>query len=81
MYLANQTFRSNNGFTIKFDGSCRMYAEGDYAGVVSVLSYTSTRALIRYGGGQYSEGKMIVIIVGDKLQLIDPVDGTSYYQK
>lgn len=81
MYLANQTFRSSNGFTIRFDGDLRMYAEGDFAGVVSVLRYNSTAALLRYGGGQYTEGKISVQIVGDKLQLTDPIDGTVFYQR
>lgn len=81
MYLANQTFRSNDGFTIRFDGNMRMYANGDYAGVVSVLRYHSDAALLRYGGGQYTEGRFSVQIVGNKLQLTDPVDGTVYYQK
>jgi hypothetical protein len=81
MYLANQTFRSSDGFTIRFDGDLRMYAEGDFAGVVSVLRYNSTSALLRYGGGQYTEGRFSVQIVGDKLQLTDPVDGTVYYQR
>ncbi len=80
-YLANQSFRSSDGFTIKFDGSGRMYAEGDFAGVVSVLRYNSTSALLRYGGGQYTEGKFRVDIIGDKLQLTDPVDGSVYYQR
>ena len=79
-YLANQRFRSNNGFTIRFDGNGGMFCEGDYAGIVSVLRYTPTSALLRYGGGQYSEGKILVRIVGNKLQLTDPVDGTEYYQ-
>ena len=81
MYLANQTFRADNGFTIKFDGSGRMYAEGDFAGVVSVLNYNSKSALLRYGGGQYTEGRFRVDIVGDKLRLTDPEDGTEYYQR
>lgn len=80
-YLANQTFRSSNGFTIRFDGSGRMYAEGDFAGVVSVLHNNSTSAMLRYGGGQYTEGQIRVDIVGDKFQLTDPVDGTVYYQR
>lgn len=80
-YLANQTFRSSDGFTIRFDGSGRMYAEGDFAGVVSVLHYNSTSAMLRYGGGQYTEGQIRVDIVGDKFQLTDPVDGTVYYQR
>ena len=79
-YLANQRFRTNNGFTIRFDGNGGMFCEGDYAGIVSVLRYTPTSALLRYGGGQYSEGKILVRIVGNKLQLTDPVDGTEYYQ-
>lgn len=81
MYLANQTFRSNDGFTIRFDGDLRMYAEGDYAGVVSVLRYNSTSALLRYGGGAYGEGKITVQIVSDRLQLTDPTDGSVYYQR
>ena len=80
-YLANQTFRSSNGFTIRFDGSGRMYAEGDFAGVVSVLYFNSKSAMLRYGGGQYTEGRVRVDIVGDKLQLKDPEDGTIYYQR
>lgn len=80
-YLANQTFRSSDGFTIRFDGSGRMFAEGDFAGVVSVLRYNSTSALLRYGGGQYTDGRLRVDIVGDKFQLTDPVDGTVYYQR
>ena len=81
MYLANQTFRSSDGFKIWFDGSGRMYAEGDFAGVVSVSYYNSKSAMLRYGGGQYTEGRVRVDIVGDKLQLKDPVDGTVYYQR
>lgn len=81
MYLANQTFRSNDGFTIRFDGDLRMYAEGDYAGVVSVLNYNSTSAMLRYGGGQYTEGRFRVDIVGNKLQLTDPMDGSVFYQR
>ena len=81
MYLANQTFRSNDGFTIRFDGDLRMYAEGDFAGVVSVLNYNSTSAMLRYGGGQYTEGRFRVDIVGNKLQLTDPADGSVFYQR
>lgn len=79
-YLANQRFRANNGVTIRFDGNGGMFCEDDYAGIVSVLRYTPTSALLRYGGGQYSEGQIIVKIVGHKLQLTDPVDRTDYYQ-
>ena len=81
MYLVNQSFRDNDGLTIRFDGSMRMYIDGDYAGVVSVLRYSSTSALLRYGGGLYGEGKITVQIVGDKLRLTDILDGTVYYQR
>ncbi|MBQ7687474.1 MAG: hypothetical protein IJT28_09645 [Bacteroidaceae bacterium] len=80
-YLANQTFRSSNGFTIRFDGSGKMYAEGQYAGVISVLSHNSTSAVIRYSGGVCDEGKLSVHIIGDKLQLTDSLDGTVFLQK
>lgn len=81
MYLANQTFRSNDGLAIRVDGNLRMYIDGDYAGVVSVLRFNSTSALLRYGGGAYGDGRITVQIVGDKLQLIDPEDGSVYHQR
>lgn len=80
-YLANQSFRASDGLTMRVDGDGRLYVDNDYAGVLSVLRYTSTAALIRYGGGQYGEGKLTVQIVGNKFLLTDPVDGTVYYQK
>ena len=80
-YLANQTFRSSDGLTMKVDGDGRLYVDGDYAGVLSVLRYSSTAALLRYGGGMYGEGKLTVNIVGEKFTLTDPTDGTVYYQR
>ena len=80
-YLANQSFRESDGLTMKIDGSGRLYIDGNYAGVLSVLRYNSTSALLRYGGGMYDEGKIRVDIVGSKLQLTDPTDGTVYYQR
>lgn len=80
-YLANQSFRASDGLTMRVDGDGRLYVDGDYAGVLSVLRYNSTSALLRYGGGQYGEGKLSVQIIDDKFQLTDPVDGTVYYQR
>ena len=80
-YLANQSFRSSDGLTMKVDGSGRLYVDGDYAGVLSVLRYNSSSALLRFGGGMYGEGKLTVNIVGDKFTLTDPTDGTVYYQR
>ena len=80
-YLANQSFRSSNGLTMKVDGSGRLYVDGDYAGVLSVLRYNSSSALLRFGGGMYGEGKLAVNIVGNKFTLTDPTDGTVYYQR
>jgi hypothetical protein len=80
-YLANQSFRASDGLTMRVDGDGRLYVDGDYAGVLSVLRYNSTSALLRYGGGMYGEGKLTVQIVGDKFQLKDPTDGTVYYQR
>lgn len=80
-YLANQSFRASDGLTMRVDGSGRLYVDGDYAGVLSVLRYSSTAALLRYGGGMYGEGKLTVNIVGDKFTLTDPTDGTVYYQR
>lgn len=80
-YLANQSFRASDGLTMRVDGDGRLYVDGDYAGVLSVLRYTSTSALLRYGGGMYVEGKLTVNIVGDKFTLTDPTDGTVYYQR
>ena len=80
-YLANQSFRASDGLTMRVDGDGRLYVDGDYAGVLSVLRYSSTAALLRYGGGMYGEGKLTVQIVGDKFTLTDPTDGTVYYQR
>ena len=80
-YLANQSFRASDGLTMRIDGSGRLYVDGDYAGVLSVLRYNSTSALLRYGGGMYGEGKIRVDIVGNKFSLTDPEDGTVYYQR
>lgn len=80
-YLANQSFCASDGLTMRVDGDGRLYVDGDYAGVLSVLRYTSSSALLRYGGGMYGEGKLTVQIVGDKIQLKDPTDGTVYYQR
>lgn len=80
-YLANQSFRCSNGLTMRVDGSGRLYVDGDYAGVLSVLRYNSISALLRFGGGMYGEGKLTVNIIGDKFTLTDPTDGTVYYQK
>ena len=66
---------------MRVDGDGRLYVDGDYAGVLSVLRYSSTAALLRYGGGMYGEGKLTVQIVGDKFTLTDPTDGTVYYQR
>lgn len=81
MYLANQTFTNYSGVDIRIDGNLRIYIDGDYAGVVSVLRYNSTSALLRYGGGAYGEGKIGVSIENDRLKLNDPVDGTTWYQE
>ena len=80
-YLANQSFRASDGLTMRVDGDGRLYVDGQYAGVLSVLRYNSTSALLRYGGGMYGQGKLTVQIVGDKFQLKDPTDGTVYYQR
>lgn len=81
MHLANKTFKNNTGIDIRIDGSLRMYIDGDYAGVVSVQRYSSTSALIRYGGGAYGEGYMMVNVENGKLKISDTTDGTTWYQR
>lgn len=81
MYLVNQTFTNRSGIDIRIDGDCRIFIDGDYAGVIFVLRYTATSALIRYSGGKYGEGQIRVQISNNKLLLIDPLDGTTWYQK
>lgn len=80
-YLAHQSFTNYSDVEIRFDGDGRIYIDGDYAGVVSVLSYNETSALIRYGGGMYDEGRIVVRIEGNKFVLRDHIDGTEWYQK
>ena len=80
MYLVNQKFTNGSGIDIRIDGDCRIYIDGDYAGVISVLRYNTYNALIRYSGGVYGEGRIRVQIDNDRLILIDPLDGTKWYQ-
>ncbi len=79
-YLANQRFHNSSGVDINIDGSGRIYIDGDAAGVLSVMRYSSKSAVLRYSNGLYGEGKIIVRIVGDKFELEDPVDGSVWYQ-
>ena len=70
--------------TVKIDFASNggIYIDNDYAGVVSVLTYNSTSALLRYRGGAYREGKIAVTMDGNgRMRLTDPVDGTVWYQK
>ena len=80
-YLLNQRFTNSTGIDIWFDGDGVIYVDGDAAGVISVLRYNATSALLRYGGGMYSEGEIGVRIENNRLVLIDPIDGTVWYQK
>ena len=81
-YLANHTFTDGSGLDIRFDSNGGIYIDNDYAGVVSVLTYNSTSALLRYRGGVYGEGKIAVTMDGNgRMRLTDPVDGTVWYQK
>lgn len=81
-YLANHTFTDGSGLDIRFDSNGGIYIDNDYAGVVSVLTYNSTSALLRYRGGAYGEGKIAVTMDGNgRIRLTDPADGTVWYQK
>lgn len=79
--IYNQRFRHSDGLEIRVDGYGRIEIDGDPAGVLSVLSYNSERALLRYGNGMYGEGKILLKIDGSKLLLQDPLDGSIFYQK
>lgn len=80
--LANHTFTSGSGPDIRFDGDGIIYIDNDAAGVVSVLRYSPKSVLLRYGGGPYGEGKIIVTIEDNgKMRVTDPVDGSTWYQK
>ena len=79
--LYNQRFRHSSGLEIRIDGYGRIEIDGDAAGVLSVLRYSSENALLRYGNGLYGEGKILLQISGDKLLLKDPVDGSVFYQR
>ena len=81
-YLANHTFTDGSGLDIRFDSNGGIYIDNDYAGAVSVLTYNSTSALLRYRGGAYGEGKIAVTMDGNgRMRLTDPADGTVWYQK
>ena len=80
--LANHTFTSGSGPDIRFDSDGIIYIDNDAAGVVSVLRYSPKNVLLRYGGGPYGEGKIIVTIEDNgKMRITDPADGSTWYQK
>ena len=80
-HLLNQRFRHSTGLEIRFDGSGRMYIDGDAAGVISVLRYDSQSAILRYGNGVYGEGTLFMQYANGKIQLTDNADGSVFYQK
>lgn len=79
--IYHQRFVHSNGLEIRIDGYGRIEIDGDPAGILSVLNYDSESALLHYGNGLYGEGKIILMISGDKLLLKDPVDGAVFYQR
>ena len=79
--IYHQRFVHSNGLEIRIDGYGRIEIDGDPAGILSVLNYNSESAMLRYGNGLYGEGKIILMISGDKLLLKDPVDGAIFYQR
>lgn len=82
MNFVSQTFVGNSGFNIRFGGNGEMEIDGDYAGIAQVKSYTSQRALLKYSGGVYGEGFIILSIEGGTARLIDPNNPSSvWYRK
>ena len=80
-HLLNQRFRHSSGLEIRFDGSGRMFIDGDAAGVISVVRYDNESAILRYGNGMYGEGKLFMQYANGKIQLTDTADGSVFYQK
>ena len=79
--LYNQRFKHSSGLEIRIDGMGRIEINGDPAGALSVLSYDSESALLRYGNGIYGVGKVLLKIEGNKLLLQDTADGSIFYQR
>ena len=81
MYLANQSFLSNDGSLINVENN-RMHIGGEYAGNISVFQCSHTSAVLALtndDSDKQTKRKINVQFVGDKLQLVDPVDGKVYY--
>lgn len=81
MYLANQSFQSSDGSLINVENN-RMHIGGEHAGNISVLQCTHTNAVLALtndDSDKKNKRKINVQFVGDKLQLVDPVDGKVYY--
>lgn len=82
MNFVSQTFVDNSGLKIRFGGNGEMEIDGDYAGIAQVKTFTSQRALLKYSGGVYGEGFIILSIEGGTARLIDPNDPSSvWYRK
>lgn len=82
MNFVSQTFVDNSGLKIRFGGNGEMEIDGDYAGIARVKSYNLQRAILKYSGGVYGEGFIILSIEGGTAKLFDPNDpSTVWYRK
>ena len=82
MNFVSQTFIDNSGLKIRFGGNGEMEIDGDYAGIATVKSYNLQRAILKYSGGVYGEGFIILSIEGGQAKLIDPNEPSSvWYRK
>lgn len=83
--LRNKSFVHREGMasaTISYDSDCQFYINGEWnSGIFEVLRFNSEAAIIEYHSPSDGTMRLIVNIVGNKIQIKDPIDGSIYYQK
>ena len=80
--LRYKTFVHSSGVTLRYDDTCQLYINDEWnSGIFEVLRYTRDSALIQYHSPSDGTMRLIVNIVGNKIQITDPLDGSVFYQK
>lgn len=73
---------STGSVTLSYDDTCQFYINGEWnSGIFEVLRFSSDTAIIQYHSPSDGTMRLIVTIVGNKIQITDPLDGSVYYQK
>lgn len=82
IWLRNRKFVHSSGVTLSYDDTCQLYINGEWnAPIFSVLKFTIDAAHIKCHSPIDGPRLLFVYVVDNKLRLVDPIDGSVFYQK